>query len=143
MSSEAHIVELFVSVDSDQKRIRKENIEIDPNGIVGDKFYAKNLNRLILLTSLRAYELAKSFDINLEHGSLGENILIDYDISHLRVGDTMTIGDVVLEITQECTLCNGLSVLDAKLPTVLKTDRGLFAKAIIGGIIKKNDTIII
>ncbi|MDP3301445.1 MAG: MOSC domain-containing protein [Sulfuricurvum sp.] len=143
MSVESRVLALFISVDNDKKRVPKEKLELDEMGVLEDKFYAKNTNRLILITSTTAYSLAKSSSVELEYGSLGENILIDQSINHLSVGDRLKIGDVVLEITQNCTLCNGLSVLDPKLPEVLKNDRGLFVKAVTSGIIKKDDIIII
>lgn len=142
MAVEPRVLRLFISVDDDKKRISKEKLELDDMGVLGDKFYAKNANRLILITSITAYALAKSSGIELEHGCLGENILIDQEINHLSVGDQLKIGDVVLEITQNCTLCNGLSVLNSNLPEILKSDRGLFAKAVSNGIIKKEDIII-
>lgn len=143
MSVEAQVLALFISVDNDKKRVPKENLELDEMGVLDDKFYAKNINRLILITSTTAYALAKSSGVELEYGSLGENILIDQNINHLSLGDRFKIGDVVLEVTQNCTLCNGLSILDPKLPEVLKNDRGLFVKAIVSGTIKKDDIIII
>ena len=118
-------------------------LELDEKGVLGDKFYAKNTNRLILITSTSAYTLAKESGITLEYGSLGENILIDTDMNGLRVGSQFKIGDIVLEVTQNCTLCNGLSILDSKLPVVLKNDRGIFVKAVTSGFIKKDDIIII
>lgn len=143
MSSEPRVLELFISVENEQKRVSKGKLELDENGVLGDKFYAKNTNRLILITSTNAYELAKKGGVELEYGSLGENILIDKNINHLAVGDRFKIGETVLEITQNCTLCNGLSVLDPKLPEILKNDRGLFAKTVTNGTIKKDDNIII
>jgi MOSC domain-containing protein YiiM len=141
MSVEPRVLRLFISVDDEKKRVSKEKLKIDEMGVFGDKFYAKNTNRLILIASTTAYALAKSSGVELEYGSLGENILIDQNINHLSIGDRFKIGDIVLEITQNCTLCNGLSVLDPKLPEVLKNDRGIFAKAVTNGIIGKDDII--
>lgn len=143
MSVEPHILALFISLDSDKKRVDKEKLELDVNGVLGDKFYGKNTNRLILITSTAAYRLAKSNGVDLQYGSLGENILVDQNINTLAIGDQFKIGDVLLEVTQNCTLCNGLSVLDPKLPEILKNDRGIFVKAVTSGIIKKDDIIII
>ncbi|MDP3265828.1 MAG: MOSC domain-containing protein [Sulfuricurvum sp.] len=143
MSVEPRVLALFVSVNNEKKRVQKEKLELDENGVLEDKFYAKNNNRLILITSVNAYALAKSNGVDLEYGSLGENILIDQNINTLATGEQFKIGEIVLEVTQNCTLCNGLSILDPKLPEVLKNDRGLFAKAITSGIIKKDDIIII
>jgi MOSC domain-containing protein YiiM len=143
MSVEPRVLSLFVSVDNEKKRDSKDKLELDEKGVFEDKFYGKNINRLILVTSTTAYALAKSNGVELEYGSLGENILVDGNINRLSEGDRFKIGDILLEVTQNCTLCNGLSVLDSKLPEVLKNDRGIFVKAITSGIIKKDDIIII
>jgi MOSC domain-containing protein YiiM len=124
------VLKLFISLKGEKKRQFKETIFIDELGVEEDKFYAKDINRLILITSTDAYKIAKDNQIELEHGDLGENILIDGNINHLNVGDRFSIGEATLEITQNCTLCNGLSLLDPKLPKVLKDDRGIFAKAV-------------
>lgn len=143
MQIEPRVLGLFISVDNEKKRVPKVKLELDEKGVLEDKFYAKNTNRLILITSTAAYALAKDGGVDLEYGSLGENILINKEINDLCVGDQFKIADIVLEITQNCTLCNGLSVLDPKLPEILKNDRGIFVKAITSGIIKKDDIIII
>lgn len=143
MSVGARVLALFISVDSAAKRVEKEKLELDENGILDDKFYAKNKDRLILITSVAAYRLAKENGVELAYGSLGENILIDNDVKDLTIGSQFRIGAVVLEITQNCTLCKGLSTLDPNLPDILKHDRGIFAKSVITGIIRKEDSVII
>lgn len=143
MSVEARVLALFVSVDDEIKRVPKEKLELDENGVLEDKFYSKKKDRLILITSLGAYTLAKDSGVDLEYGSLGENILIDKNINNLSVGNQFKIGEMVLEITQNCTLCKGLSTIDDKLPDILKHDRGIFAKAITNGIIKNGDIVLI
>lgn len=143
MSVEPRVLGLFISVDNEKKRVCKEKLVLDEMGVLDDKFYAKDTNRLILITSTTAYTLAKSSGVTLEYGSLGENILIDQNINDLSIGNRFKIGDIVLEITQNCTLCKGLSLLDPKLPDILKNDRGIFVKAVSCGIIKKDDIIII
>ncbi|MCX6074550.1 MAG: MOSC domain-containing protein [Campylobacterales bacterium] len=143
MSAEARVLALFISVVNEKKRVHKEKLELDENGVLEDKFYAKNNSRLILITSIAAYTLAKESGVELEYGSLGENILIDKNINHLTVGNQFKIGEIILEITQNCTLCNGLSIINPKLPEILKNDRGVFAKTVTNGIIKKGDSVII
>ncbi len=143
MSAKPRVLALFISVENEKNRVHKEKLELDVNGVLEDKFYAKNNNRLILITSITAYTLAKESGVELDYGSLGENILIDENINHLTVGNQFKIGEIVLEITQNCTLCNGLSIIDPSLPEILKNDRGLFAKTVTKGSIKKGDIVII
>ncbi len=72
---------------------------------------------------------------------MGENLLIDYNPYHLQAGARLKIANVTLEISQHCTLCKSFTKIDAKLPKLLKDDRGIFAKVIKSGSIKEGDDI--
>jgi len=125
------VLELFITKDNkDKTRERPQSIKVDKLGIEGDKFHGKNIQRAILLTSVDSYNLSKKNEIDIAPGTLGENILVDINPYHLLPGNHLLIGDVVLEITQNCTLCKGLSTINSKLPKLLKNDRGIFTKVI-------------
>ncbi len=127
------VLQLFIThSDANKTRESVEKISVDEFGIKDDKFYNKNLMRSILITSYESYKLSQENNISIETGSLGENILIDINPYDLNPGERLTIGSTVLEITQNCTLCKGLSTLNSKLPKLLKNDRGIFAKVIKG-----------
>lgn len=137
------VIELFLTQDDVSKtRQSVQSISVDQHGIVGDKFYGKNSQRAILLTSEDSYTLSKNNNINIPTGTLGENILIDINPYSLLAGDKLFISGLELEITQNCTLCKGLTSIDSKLPKLLKNDRGIFAKIISNsGNIKIGDTV--
>jgi len=139
------ILELFITKNDENKtREQVQSIKVDKDGILEDKFHGKNLLRSILISSTDSYEITKSNGIEIEKGSLGENILVDLNPYALVCGDKLQIGDTILEITQNCTLCKGLAVVNPKLPKLLKDDRGIFAKVISGhGIIRINDKVTI
>ena len=141
MKNVGKVISLFVSVQGSSSRVEKESVNLDPKGIVEDKFYDTNIQRSVLITSQDSYTLASSHQITMPYGSLGENILMDYNPYHLNAGDQLRIGDVVLEISQNCTICDHLSKIDKALPELLKDDRGIFARVIEGGVIKKGDEI--
>jgi MOSC domain-containing protein YiiM len=125
------VLKLFITKDDKAKtKIIRNTVTVDKNGILEDKFYAKNDQRAILITSNESYKMAKENNIEIEEGVLGENILIDINPYHLIAGETLQIGNVLLEITQNCTLCKGLTSINSKLPKLLKDDRGIFAKVI-------------
>lgn len=117
------------------------SLNLDTEGIVDDKHYNKNTSRSVLITSLESYLLAKSHGIEIPYGSLGENILIDYNPYHLKAGRKLKIGNTILEISQLCTLCKSLTQIDTNLPKLLRDDRGIFAKVIEEGSIKEDDSI--
>lgn len=135
------ILKLFISTAQSSQRVEKPVIVLDELGVIGDKFYNKDNARSILLTSTDSYDLIKNYDIDMPHGYLGENLLMDYNPYSLAIGTRLKIGDTILEISQNCTICNHLSVIDKRIPKLLKDDRGIFAKAIQGGEISVGDTI--
>jgi MOSC domain-containing protein YiiM len=133
------ILGLFVSKRG--VRVSKREITVDKSGVWEDKFYGKEPDRSVLITSLQSYRLAQDRGISIEYGSLGENILMDYNPYNLLVGTQIRIGEVVLEISQNCTLCKSLTKIDNRLPKLLKDDRGVFAKVIKSGFIYSDDKI--
>jgi len=137
------ILELFISTKDSSSRTSKSFIDLDMGGVIDDKFYAKDLQRSVLISSIDSYLLAKDSDIDMDYGSLGENIVMDYNPYNLPTGSKIKIGEVVLEISQHCTLCKSLTKVDSKLPKLLKDDRGIFAKVIKSGTINKGDRVYI
>jgi MOSC domain-containing protein YiiM len=135
------VLKLFVSQKEIPYRIEKDTVSVDKNGVIGDKFYAKDIQRSVLIASITSYKLAEDKDIETKEGMLGENILIDYNPYDLSVGTKLEIGEVVLEISQHCTLCKSLTKVDNRLPKLLKDDRGIFAKVIKSGNISLRDKI--
>ena len=135
------IVSLFISKIDSSERISKETLKLDAFGIKDDKYHKKNIARSVLITSASSYKIAKRNHIAMPFGSLGENLLIDYNPYHLSTGAQLKIGTVILQISQNCTMCDHLSNIDKQLPELLKHDRGIFAKVIQEGEIKKEDKI--
>lgn len=118
-------------------KVKELNL-IENFGIENDKFAGKKLEQTVMIVGLKSYEMAREQNINLEFGSLGENILLDFDPHNLEVGTNLIIGETIIEITQVCTVCNHLSVFDKNLPQLLKAHRGLYCKIIKSGFIFKD-----
>ncbi len=112
-------------------------------GIINDKFAGKELNKTVMIVGINSYELAKENEIQMEYGSLGENILLDFNPHDFEVGTIFCIGDSEFEITEKCTICNHLSVFGKKLPKLLRHCRGLYCKINKSGTITKNDDVYI
>lgn len=139
---EGKVLALFHAVKGMDGRQECNHLEIDAQGILGDKYYGKNPNRTILITSSEAsYTMAAAEGITMPYGSLGENIVIDIDPYALAPGARIRLGETIVAITQNCTLCSSLAKVDERLPELLKNDRGIFAKTIQGGMIKQGDTV--
>jgi len=139
LSEAGKILELFYSTSDG--RVNTTMLTLDEKGVVEDKYYNKDIQRSVLITSLESYKLATENGIDAQYSALGENILIDYNPYHLQPGARLRIGNLVLEISQNCTLCKSLAKVDARLPKLLKNDRGIFAKVISSGTLRKGDNI--
>lgn len=133
------ILELFYSTDNG--RVNTNELALDAKGVIEDKYYNKDIQRSVLIASSQSYELAANNGIDVPYSALGENILIDYNPYHLNTGARLRIGELVLEISQNCTLCKSFSKIDERLPELLKDDRGIFAKVVSSGTISKGDNI--
>ena len=131
------VLSLFVS----KKKVKK--IQLDTKGVIGDKYYNTNKNRSVLISSIKSYNVSKSNNIEVPDGGLGENIIVNFDIYSLKVGTKFQIGTALLQISQNCTLCNSLAKIDPKLPKILKDDRGIFAFVLKEGEVQEGDEIII
>lgn len=110
-------------------------------GIENDKFAGKKLEQTVMIVGMKSYEIALENEIKLELGSLGENILLDFDPHDFNIDEEIFIGDSIIKITQICTVCNHLSVFDKELPNLLKSHRGLYCKIIKSGLITKDMTV--
>lgn len=136
------VLRLYISTGiAESPRKEVATLQIDTNGVVGDKFYGKDPNRAILISSKQSYLLAEHNGIDIEEGVLGENIYIDIDPYSLLPGDIIEIGECRFEVTQNCTLCKGLSQIDSKLPKLLKDDRGIFVRALHKGVVRNGDIV--
>lgn len=114
---------------------------IEGYGIEFDKFANKDLDSTVMIVGLPSYKIALDNEIALEEGSLGENILLDFNPHDYEIGSKFKIGDSVVEVTQKCTICNHLAVFSKELPVIVKDCRGLYCKIIKSGIVKKNMTV--
>jgi len=121
--------------------VSASELALDKEGIIKDKHYKKDRQRSVLIASLDSYVLAREHGIDMAYGSLGENLLINYNPYDLEAGTRLKIADVTLEISQHCTLCKSFSKIDAKLPELLKENRGIFAQVVEHGCIKEGDVV--
>ena len=141
MSKVGKVLSLYISVKGSPVPVEKKELLVDEKGIVNDKHYNTDTERSILITSMISYNILTQHHIKTDYGILGENLLIDYDPYRLSVGTKLQIGSAILQISQNCTLCNHLSKIDKRIPKLLKDDRGIFGKVVQGGSIKIGDEI--
>lgn len=144
MNKHGKVIEIFSAKQgqSGLPRPISKKLEILINqGIKDDKFAGKNVLKDVMIVGKIAYDIAEKNGIYLELGSLGENILLDFNPHDYKVGSILKISSLELEITQSCTICNHLSVFDEQLPFLLKDCRGLYCKIVSSGNVVKDDKI--
>jgi MOSC domain-containing protein YiiM len=129
--------------ESGLPRPKKETLFLRAGyGIEGDKFAGRKLNQSVMIVGTKAYNLAKSKGVLLEYGSLGENILFDFDPHEFAMGTKLKIGEsAIIKITKNCTICKHLAIFDEKLPKILEFHRGVYCKIIESGEIKAGDRV--
>ncbi len=140
MKSLGNVLETF-SAKTNQSGLPRPKVPylelITNHGIKDDKFAQKNLNQSVLIVGINSYELAKKNGIHIEYGSLGENILFDFNPHDFNIGDIFKIGDASIQITQMCSVCSHLSIFDKRLSKLLKNNRGVYCKILSNGTIEK------
>ncbi len=130
------VLDLFVAPKNSKDKVRQKRDEIElieDFGVKDDKFAGDDLDKVVLITPKIAYEILKENGIVLQYGSLGENILVDFNIMDYDILTRLKIDEVVLEITQKCTLCSHLAYFDKRVPKLVKNHRGVYCKIIKGG----------
>ena len=141
------------STDGGIPKFQKDFIEIYQYGVVGDfhsgknNFHANknNINRQITIVSNEILKLInESIGEKLFPGSLGENILVEglgY-LEDIENGTKIKFGEnVILEITDQNQPCSTLNSIDKRILKLIIGKRGLLAKVINTGMIKKGDKV--
>lgn len=128
--------------DSGLPRPKVDSLKlIEGFGIEEDKFAGKDLEKTVMIVGQYSYDISLKEGINIQTGSLGENILFDFNPHDYSVGTKFKIGEAVIQITENCTICNHLAVFGKKLPEIVKDCRGIYCTIINNGVIKKDDSV--
>ena len=134
------------STDGGIPKFQKDFIEIYKYGVVGD-FHANqnNINRQVTIVSNEILKLInETIGEKLFPGSLGENILVEglgY-LEDIENGTKIKFGEnVILEITDQNQPCSTLNSIDKRILKLIIGKRGLLAKVINTGMIKKGDKV--
>lgn len=122
-------------------RMKCENFECDPNGIINDVNYEQDEKNLLLLVSQKSYQKIYDADFYVDEGVLLENIYVDTDISTLKKSDHVEIGDTIFEVIKPCEAYAYLYALAPEIPEVIEGDRGVFLKPVEHGSVNVGDSI--
>ncbi|WP_309500213.1 MOSC domain-containing protein [Sulfurovum sp.] len=122
-------------------RMKCDDFECDPDGIIGDMKYETTQDKVMVLTCQKSYDIAQEAGIIVDQGVLLENIHVDVDLYHLKVGSVIEIGDTLLEVTGICGSYGYLMALAPELPELLEGKRGFFVRPLEHGKISVGDEV--
>lgn len=129
---------------SGMPRPRVERLKmIEGYGIEGDKHAGGIEHKTVMIVGDRPYRMAREeLKVAMEEGSLGENILLDFDPHEFAPGTIFRIGEAKIQIVESCTLCKHLAVFHEKLPRLIRDHRGLYCRILADGEIRNGDAVI-
>ncbi|MDB5748284.1 MAG: hypothetical protein JWP72_3132 [Massilia sp.] len=106
-------------------------------GILGGLHADAFSPRQLLLASRSAYDA-----LGLAPHALRENLLVDVDTAGLASGTVLRIGsDVSIRLMFQCEACGGLDRRRPGLARVIGARRGILARVVSGGMIRRGDAI--
>ena len=122
-------------------RMKCEDFECDPNGIIGDVNYEKGGEHVLLLVSKKSYDIIEAAELVVDKGVLLENIYVDIDLNHLKKGSVIEVGDILFEVTGPCKAYAYLYALAPELPELIDGNRGIFVTPMEQGRIAVGDEV--
>ena len=127
--------------------VKKEQPQVavlDNWGIDGDA-HAGDWHRQVSLLAGESIDNVKEILPTLKNGAFAENIITrGIDLITLQIGDRLQVGDqVVLEVTQIGKECHnsGCAIKKATGDCIMPRE-GIFARVIKGGVVAKDDAIL-
>jgi len=139
----------IISVNLSEKRgvskqPRKEVYLKEGYGVLGDA-HAGGWHRQVSLLgweSVRRFTLRKKISRKFQPGDFAENITVDVDLSSLKVGDYIKLGEnVMIRVTQIGKRCHEDCSIYRQVGECLMPREGIFAEVIKGGMVHIGDKI--
>ena len=128
---------LFIKPGHREDMIPVETIHVVKHkGIEGDASFGRSKRQILIIS----HEVIEAY--GLMPGDLRENITVSQlEVGVISAKDRLSIGDVVLEVTGDCTPCDRLEELRVGLMDEIHGNRGILARVIEAGEIKVGQAI--
>lgn len=142
INSSGAVVALSVSeIKGTSKTNVYEALVLPDWGILGDA-HAGKWHRQISLLALESINKMIELGAKVNSGSFAENITTQgIELTSLKIGDRLQIGDVILEITQLGKKCHNRCAIYQQVGDCVMPQEGIFARVVSGGILTQNMTI--
>lgn len=134
---------LCISLKKGEKKREVDQAEFVPGWGLKDDIHAGPGARQVSLLSSEDAECLKKDIPGLKPGDFGENISTrGFNLDLVKIGDRIIIGEnIFLEVSQIGKVCHSGCEIQKKTGKCIMPQRGVFAKVINGGRVKKGDPI--
>jgi MOSC domain-containing protein YiiM len=140
MSSE--VVAVCISLNKGERKTPVESVELrEEHGIVGDA-HAGDWHRQVSLLAQESIEKMRRLGLDVDSGDFAENITTKgIDLPSLPVGTRLTLGDVLMEVTQIGKECHTRCAIYHQAGDCVMPKEGIFARVLHGGVVRPGDRI--
>lgn len=119
----------------------KEGLLLEELGIEGDA-HAGFMHRQVSLIAIEDIRTMMEKLPDLIPGSFAENLTTEgFDLSALKVGDRLRVGETILEVSQIGKECHTKCEVFKKTGDCIMPKKGIFTRVIKGGKVKTGDTV--
>lgn len=135
------IVSVNISAAKQTRKTPAESITlVEGTGVKGDAHAGPGKRQVSLLASEDITQMRQS-GADVTSGDFAENITTEgIDLPALPIGTQLTIGDVVLEVSQIGKKCHTGCDIMKQAGSCIMPSRGIFAMVITGGVISGGKT---
>ena len=119
----------------------REGLLLEELGIEGDA-HAGFMHRQVSLIAVEDIRTMMEKLPDLVPGSFAENLTTEgFDLSQLKTGDRLRVGETVLEVSQIGKECHTKCEVFKKTGDCIMPQKGIFTRVIKGGRVKTGDTV--
>lgn len=130
---------------SSEKGVPKENVKevrvIEGYGIEGDAHGGPWHRQVSFLDTHTIEWMSVILQRPLRFGELAENITIDIDLSKVKVGDRIRVGECLFEVTQIGKKCHHGCAIYQRVGKCEMRRKGIFTVVLRGGVIRVGDPV--
>jgi MOSC domain-containing protein YiiM len=138
----AEVVAVCISKNKGERKTPVESVELrEEHGIVGDA-HAGDWHRQVSLLAQESIEKMRRLGLDVDSGDFAENITTrGIDLPSLPVGTRLTVGDVLMEVTQIGKECHTRCAIYHQAGDCVMPKEGIFARVLVGGLVRPGDRI--
>jgi MOSC domain-containing protein YiiM len=140
MSGKVLAVNVSVNKGERKKAVPEATLQVE-HGIVGDG-HAGDWHRQVSLLAMESIAKMQALGLEVGEGDFAENITTQgVDLVHLPIGQRLTLGEALLEVTQIGKECHTRCAIFYQAGDCVMPKEGIFARVITGGVVRPGDAI--